>query len=229
MRKIIFDTETTGLSPQDDKIIEVGCVELINDIPTGKTFHRYYNPSNVIISEQSLKIHGLSNKFLSNYPSFENSVDELLNFIEKSILIIHNAAFDISMVNHTLKELEKEPINPDQFICTLEISKKRFPGSKVNLNALCRRFNISLDSREKHGALTDCFLLAQVYLELIGGRQRKIDFDSNKKTEDKKDNEKTIIKNHKTSAISIRISKDNIKNHQKMLKKISDAKWYKYY
>ena len=228
MRKIIFDTETTGLSPNDDKIIEVGCIELINDVPTGKTFHRYYSPGNVAISEQSFEIHGLSNKFLSKYPLFENSVDELLNFIEKSILIIHNAAFDISMVNHTLKELEKDPITGDQIICTLEMSKKRFPGSKVNLNALCRKFNISLDSREKHGALTDCFLLAQVYLELIGGRQRKIDFNSNIKTADKKDIEKTMLKSHESSPISMRISRDDLENHQEMLKKLSDAKWYKY-
>ena len=228
MRKIIFDTETTGLSPNDDKIIEVGCIELINDVPTGKTFHRYYSPGNVAISEQSFEIHGLSNKFLSKYPLFENSVDELLNFIEKSILIIHNAAFDISMVNHTLKELEKDPITGDQIICTLEISKKRFPGSKVNLNALCRKFNISLDSREKHGALTDCFLLAQVYLELIGGRQRKIDFNSNIKTADKKDIGKTMLKSHESSPISMRISRDDLENHQEMLKKLSDAKWYKY-
>lgn len=229
MRKIIFDTETTGLNPNEDKIIEVGCIELINDVPTGKTFHRYYSPGNVVISEQSLKIHGLSNKFLSKYPLFENSVDELLNFFGKSILVIHNAAFDISMVNQTLKDLDKVPITIDQFICTLEMSKKMFPGSKVNLNALCRRFNISLHSREKHGALTDCFLLAQVYLELIGGRQRKINFNSKISAADREDNEKTIIKNHHSSAISMGISKDNLKNHQKMLNKISNAKWYKYY
>ena len=150
MRKIIFDTETTGLDPEKDKVIELACVELINDIPSGKTFHRYYSPGNISISEQSFNIHGLSNKFLSKFQPFENSIDEWLDFVGNSILIIHNATFDLSMVNRSLRNTSRHPIEDKQCVCTLEMSKKKFPGSKVNLNALCRRFKISLESRQKH-------------------------------------------------------------------------------
>ena len=227
MRKIIFDTETTGLNPEVDKIIEVGCVELLNDVPTGKTFHRYYNPDNVKISEQSFNIHGLSNDFLSKFPTFENSIEELLEFFGDSLLVIHNAIFDVSMVNHTLNKLQKNKLRENQYICTLEMSRKKFPGSKVNLNSLCRRYKINLESRQKHGALTDCFLLAQVYLELIGGKQRKIEFENNIKSLNNKIGENVNVEQKHYPKLTIRLSKQDENNHQEMLKKIKNSVWEK--
>ncbi len=227
MRKIIFDTETTGLNPEVDKIIEVGCVELLNDVPTGKTFHKYYNPDNVKISEQSYNIHGLSNDFLSKFPTFENSIEELLEFFGDSLLVIHNAVFDVSMVNYTLNKLQKNKLRESQYICTLEMSRKKFPGSKVNLNSLCRRYKINLESRQKHGALTDCFLLAQVYLELIGGKQRKIEFDNNIKSLNNKIEKNVGLEHQHYPKLTIRLSKQDENNHQQMLKKIKNSVWEK--
>ena len=227
MRKIIFDTETTGLNPEVDKIIEVGCVELLNDVPTGKTFHRYYNPDNVKISEQSFNIHGLSNDFLSKFPTFENSIEELLEFFGDSLLVIHNAIFDVSMVNYTLNKLQKNKLRENRYICTLELSRKKFPGSKVNLNSLCRRYKINLESRQKHGALTDCFLLAQVYLELIGGKQRKIEFENNIKSLNNKIEENVNVEQKHYPKLTIRLSKQDENNHQEMLKKIKNSVWEK--
>ena len=168
MRKLILDTETSGLNPENDRIIELACVEMINEAPTGEKYHRYYNPGDIIISNEAEQIHGLNNKFLEKFPTFEKSAQEFLDFIEDSQLIIHNASFDLSMINASLKRIGKEIILPERAVCTLEMSKKMFPGSKNNLNALCRRFNISLENREKHGALTDCYLLLDVYIELLG-------------------------------------------------------------
>ena len=174
MRKLVLDTETSGLDPEKDKIIELACVEMVNDSPTGGKYHKYYNPGNIIISNEAEQIHGLNNKFLEKFPTFEKSAQEFLDFIKDSQLIIHNAAFDLSMINNALKRQGKTQISKDQTICTLEMAKKKFPGSKNNLNALCRRFDISLESRVKHGALTDCELLLDVYIELLGGKQEKL-------------------------------------------------------
>ena len=143
-RRLILDTETTGLDFDKDRIIEIACLELIDDVFSGKKFHSYYNPENIIISQQSEEIHGLTNDFLKKYNSFESEIKDFLEFIGDSQLIIHNAQFDLSMINNALKRIGKNMIPNDQTLCTLELSRKRFPGSKNNLNALCRRFGISL-------------------------------------------------------------------------------------
>ena len=178
MRKIILDTETTGLNPSSDRIIEIACVEMINEIPTGKVFHKYYNPGNVVIPEQAENIHGLSNEFLKDYKLFDDNIDEVLDFIDNCQLIIHNASFDLAMINSALERMHLKKIEESSALCTVRMARKMFPGSKVNLNALCRRFDISLANREKHDAVTDCFLLSQVYIELIGGKQHKFNFDN---------------------------------------------------
>ena len=177
-RRLILDTETTGLDFDKDRIIEIACLELIDDVFSGKKFHSYYNPENIIISQQSEEIHGLTNDFLKKYNSFESEIKDFLEFIGDSQLIIHNAQFDLSMINNALKRIGKNMIPNDQTLCTLELSRKRFPGSKNNLNALCRRFGISLEEREKHSAITDCFLLLQVFQELNGGKQGKLEFSN---------------------------------------------------
>lgn len=227
MRKIVLDTETTGLDPQKDRIIEIGCVELINDLPSGKNLHRYFNAENIKISEQSQKIHGLSNNFLKEFSPIEDEIDDILDFISDSQIIIHNVSFDLSMLNSLLKRLHLNTINEKQCFCTLELARRKFPGSKVNLNALCRRFGINLESRDKHGALVDSFLLAQVYIELIGGKQRQFSF--------RKENPKSKVRspnnlNQNLSRIPSRLATISIDpkeftDHKVLLKKIKNPIW----
>ncbi len=221
MRKLILDTETTGLDYDKDRIIECACLELINGQHTEERFHSYYNPDGVLISQQSEQIHGLSNGFLMKYKSFEDSIDSFLEFIGDSQLIVHNAQFDISMINSALRRKNRELISMNNVLCTLELAKKKFPGSKNNLNALCRRFNISLESREKHGALTDCYLLLRVYIELMGGKQEHLLFNSVQK--EAKHEEK--INYGDREKIIINVSDEEKILHQKMLEKIPNSIW----
>tara|TARA_B100000989_G_C19511464_1_gene459291 strand:+ start:925 stop:1605 length:681 start_codon:yes stop_codon:yes gene_type:complete len=223
MRKIILDTETTGLNFQNDRVIEVGCLELINDIPSGKSFHRYYSPGRIKISEEAEKIHGLNNKTLEKYPKFDDSVEEFRSFIKDSTLIVHNASFDISMINSAFSRNNIELINIEKCICSLIMAKKLFPGSKVNLNALCKRYNISIKGREKHDAMTDCHLLAKVYLELIGGKQRKFQFSKTTQKADVSNDDNSNMKNIKLPEIELIESEKN--NHLNMLKDIPRNLW----
>ena len=221
MRKLILDTETTGLDYQKDRIIECACLELVNDQHTEKRFHSYYNPDGVLISNQSEQIHGLSNAFLRKFDSFDDSIDSFIDFVGDSQLIVHNAQFDISMINNALERKNKEKINMSNVLCTLELAKKKFPGSKNNLNALCRRFNISLESREKHGALTDCYLLLRVYIELMGGKQEHLSFK-----EISKETEKTRkIDYGNREKVFADISAEEKLLHKKMLEKIPNSIW----
>jgi len=221
MRQIILDTETSGLDYDKDRIIEVGCLELVNGIYTGEKFHKYYKPENLIISSQSEQIHGLNNKFLSNFKTFDEEVDSFLSFINGSQLIIHNAQFDLSMINNSLKRLSREIIKRNETICTLEMAKKKFPGSKNNLNALCRRFDISLESRKTHGALTDSFLLLEVFNELTGGKQNILKLN----LKNLKNNE--IIKKINVEELpTVNLTKKEKSNHSEMLQKIEKHIWY---
>ena len=220
MRQIILDTETSGLDYDKDRIIEVGCLELVNGIYTGEKFHKYYKPENLIISSQSEQIHGLNNKFLSNFKTFDEEIDSFLSFINRSQLIIHNAQFDLSMINNSLKRLSKEIIKRNETICTLEMAKKKFPGSKNNLNALCRRFDISLESRKTHGALTDSFLLLEVFNELTGGKQNILKL----KVKNLENNE-VIKKINLEELPSVNLTKKEKSNHSEMLHKIEKHMW----
>ena len=220
MRKLLLDTETSGLSPEKDRIIELACVEMIDDLPTGDKYHRYYNPGDIIISNEAEQIHGLNNKFLEKFPTFEKSAHEFLDFIQDSQLIIHNASFDLSMINSSLKRIGKEIIPSKRTVCTLEMSKKMFPGSKNNLNALCRRFNISLENREKHGALTDCYLLLDVYIELLGGKQERLNLSQNKLHL----NEKFEVPKN-LEPVLVQLSNEEERLHEELLKKINQPIW----
>ena len=223
MLEVILDTETTGLDFEQDRIIEIACLELVDDMATGQKFHNYYSPGDIIISEHAEQIHGLSNSFLRKYDKFEDKMEEFLSFVGDSQLIIHNAQFDLTMVNNALKRLGKNQISKDQTICTLEMAKKKFPGSKNNLNALCRRFNISLESRVKHGALTDCELLLDVYIELLGGKQEKLSLMV--KSNVRNSHEDLQISNYEKNLVKISHEEETL--HQSMLKKISNPIWSK--
>lgn len=225
MRKIILDTETSGLNPKEDRIIEIACLELINDIPSGNIYHKFFSPGNVNISPEAEKVHGLSNNFLSKYDLFDNQVDEVLDFLEDSPIIIHNVSFDLSMINSSLERLRLQKLSEKRCICTLIMARKLFPGTKVNLNALCRRYKISLENREKHDAVTDCFLLAQVYMELIGGKQHKFNFfEKKEKTLSNLQQKKMNIK----FTPEIIVDNQELNCHEKMLSEISNSLWKKY-
>jgi DNA polymerase-3 subunit epsilon len=171
MREIVLDTETTGLDPEDGhRIVEIGAVELLNHMPTGRTFHVYINPDRMMPVE-AFEVHGLGNDFLRDKPRFAQVVDDFLAFVTDTRLVIHNASFDMRFLNAELRWAGKPALPATQALDTLAIARKRFPGSPASLDALCRRFGVDNSGREKHGALLDSEILAEVYLELIGGRQ----------------------------------------------------------
>lgn len=171
MREIVLDTETTGLDPlQGHRIVEIGAVELLNHIPTGKTYHSYINPERDVPREAEA-VHGLSSAFLKDKPVFSKIADELLEFIGDTALIIHNASFDVGFLNAELGFIKRPPILYERIIDTLVLAKKRHPMGPNSLDALCKRYGIDIAKRTKHGALLDSELLAGVYLELVGGRQ----------------------------------------------------------
>lgn len=171
MREVVLDTETTGLNPEKgDRIIEIGCVETWNHGATGRTFHKYICPD-FPLSPESIQITGLTDVFLQDKPRFYEVYKEFIDFIGDDPLVIHNAAFDIKFLNSEVKRCGGDDFNWDRIVDTLKIARKRFPGAQASLDALCRRFHIDNSSREKHGALLDAELLAEVYLELRGGRQ----------------------------------------------------------
>lgn len=172
MREIALDTETTGLKPNDgDRIVEIGCVEMINHVSTGKYLQLYINPERDM-PEEAFRVHGLSKEFLSDKPVFADVADEFLNFIGDADLVIHNAAFDMGFINAELTRMGRPAVDQTRAIDTVMMARKKFPGSPANLDALCRRFQIDNSNRTLHGALLDAELLAEVYLELKGGRQQ---------------------------------------------------------
>lgn len=171
MREIVLDTETTGFDPYSGhRLVEIGCVELINHMPSGNTYHQYINPERDV-PEEVVKVHGLDNAFLDDKPKFAEVVDDFLAFIGDDKLVIHNAEFDMKFLNAELGWLDKAKLPMDQAIDTLKIAREKFPGERVNLDALCRKYGVDNSNRTKHGALLDSELLAEVYLELIGGRE----------------------------------------------------------
>ena len=178
MRELVLDTETTGLDHESgDRIVEVGVIELNNYIITGKYLHYYINPEKKS-DPKAEKIHGLTTEFLSDKPKFFEIAETLIDFIGDNKVIIHNAPFDLGFLNAELSKCDMEELKEEQVIDTLIISRKKYPGQSVSLDALCRRFNIDLTTREKHGALLDARLLSQVYLELMGGNQTSLEFNN---------------------------------------------------
>ena len=176
MTEVVLDTETTGLSvAKGHRIIEIGCIELKNQIPTSKTFHSYLNPQRKV-SEDAIKVHGYTDEFLADKKLFKDVADDFLNFIENKKLIIHNAEFDISHINNELKLAGKKILDRKNVIDTLDLARDKYPGSQISLDALCKRFSIDNSRRKFHTALIDCELLSKVYINLIDQKEPKLDF-----------------------------------------------------
>ena len=227
MREIVLDTETTGLDPgTGDKIVEIGALELWNHLPTGKTFHKYLNPERNM-PEEAQAVHGLTEDFLRDKPLFSQIVDDFLRFIKDSKLIIHNASFDMKFINAELELAKKSKLSGDIAIDTLSIARKKFPGSPASLDALCRRFNIDNSARTLHGALLDSEILAEVYLELIGGRQpdfglSDINTNDNKKLEENRQTTK------RPEPLKRRLTEEEEKAHSVFVKKLGEnSVWHK--
>ena len=193
MKEVILDTETTGLSVKDGhRVVEIGCIELENLIPTKKIFHCYLNPERKV-SEKALKIHGYTDEFLSDKQKFKEIADEFLDFIKEKKIIIHNAEFDLAHLNNELSLIGKSKIVKDKIVDTLEIAREKFPGSGVSLDALCKRYHINNSRRTKHTALIDCELLAKVYINLLDQREPSLNFTQTDTVINKKNfNEKNI-------------------------------------
>ena len=224
VREIVFDTETTGFNyDKGDRLIEIGAVELINHIPTGKTYHQYINPEREV-PEDAVKIHGLTYNFLKDYPTFDKVADEWLEFIGDAKLVAHNATFDMNFLNYELKQLSKKQMSWDNCIDTLEIARSMFPGARCSLDALCKRFEIDNSARTFHGALLDAQLLAEVYLELLGGKEPALLLES-EKIKNKKSTDVSFSKNNRPER-NFPISDEELINHNDFLeKKLKSAVW----
>ncbi|MDC0517746.1 DNA polymerase III subunit epsilon [Candidatus Pelagibacter sp.] len=212
MKEIILDTETTGLSIRDGhRIVEIGCIELDNFIPTKKTFHCYLNPERKV-SEKALEVHGYTDEFLSTKKKFKEILDEFLSFIDGKKLVIHNAEFDLGHLNHELEIIGKKKL-PNEVIDTLILARDKFPGSPISLDALCRRYKIDNSKRVQHTALIDCDLLAKVYINLTDQKEPTLDFNSTDLLSRDFTKEKVLY-----SKKVIKLSSEEIENHKKYLK-----------
>jgi len=215
MKEIVLDTETTGLSVRDGhRIVEIGCIEIDNLIPTKNIFHYYLNPERKV-SEKAFEVHGYSDEFLSDKKKFNEIADEFLDFIRDKKIIIHNAEFDISHLNNELNLAGKPKIKKEDTIDTLDIARNKFPGSGISLDALCKRFRIDNSKREKHTALIDCELLAKVYINLLDQKEPKLNFSN---SNEKISLEESGIKKDYSKKI-IYPSPDELKDHKEFIKK----------
>ena len=218
MLEVILDTETTGLSiTEKHRIVEIGCIELENQIPTNKIFHEYLNPQRAV-SEDAYKIHGYSDDFLSDKKTFSEIAESFLKFIKDKKIIIHNAAFDLSFLNYEFRLINQKAINKNNIIDTLEIARLKYPGSQNSLDALCKRFNIDNSKREKHNALIDCQLLKEVYINLVDQKEPKLNL-VNAEIFDLKFKDNLIKKNNnsrkivKPSSVELELHRNYLKYH----------------
>ena len=222
MREVVLDTETTGLTPKTGhRIVEIGCVELVNLVPTGNVYHVYINPQRDM-PEEAFNVHGLSESFLRDKPLFEEIAEDFLEFVDGAQLVIHNAEFDMGFLNAELKLLNRAEL-ANIAVDTVRMARKKFPGAHANLDALCRRFGIDNSAREKHGALLDAELLAEVYLELTGGRQPGLLLSGEE--EATKSEEAQVAEKVERSARAHAASPSELAAHAEFLEKIDDPIW----
>ena len=213
MKEVVLDTETTGLSVKEgQRIVEIGCIELENQIPTTKKFHCYLNPERKV-SEKAFEIHGYSDDFLKSQKKFKDVCDDFLNFIKEKKLIMHNAEFDMAHLNNELSLIGKYKIDKKNIIDTLDLARDKFPGSQINLDALCKRFHIDNSRRDKHTALLDCELLSKVYINLIDQKEPTLDFKSHEKVKVDIDTNNLLY-----CKKIIYPTKEETKNHKEYLK-----------
>ena len=218
MKEVILDTETTGLSVRDGhRIVEIGCIELEDLIPTKNRFHCYLNPERKV-SEKALEVHGYTDEFLSTHKKFAEIVDEFLGFIENKRLVIHNAEFDLSHLNNELALLGKKKLNSENVVDTLALARDKFPGSPISLDALCKRYRVDNSKRTQHTALIDCDLLAKVYINLLDQKEPTLNFkneDDEKEIMNLKDVNQYYKKVIKPSEVQLKLHKEYLKNNLK--------------
>ena len=214
MIEVILDTETTGLSADKDRIVEIACIELNNHIPTKNIFHTFINPETKV-SADAFNVHGYSDEFLSNKLKFREIAKNFLDFIKDKKLIIHNADFDLGFLNNELRRLNIKPILKSDVIDTLQIARSKFPGVGNSLDALCKRYKINVEAREKHSALVDCHLLSKVYIELIDKKELTLDLELSNKG----NNEQMRLNNENRQGIIVPISPEKVEEYKKFLKK----------
>ncbi|MGU3574035.1 DNA polymerase III subunit epsilon [Brucellaceae bacterium C25G] len=231
MREIVFDTETTGLARLDDRIIEIGGVEMVNRFLTGRTFHVYINPQGKEVHPDALAVHGISNEQLLDKPVFADIVDDFLEFFDGAKLVAHNAMFDLGFINAELERLKREPIGTDRIVDTLALARRRNPMGPNTLDALCRRYGIDNSHRTLHGALLDSEILAEVYIELIGGKQTALGLssDSNQSSSVQSDGSVKVELSKRATPLPPRISDAEKAAHDALVAKMGDkAIWKKY-
>lgn len=225
MREIVLDTETTGFDPlKGDRLIEIGCVEIFNHLPTGEIYHRYFNPERDV-PDSAVQVHGLTNEFLADKPVFAQEVDGFLDFIADAPLVIHNAPFDMGFLNAELTRTGFKILPMSRAIDTLPMARRMFPGAPASLDALCKRFGVDLSGRDFHGALLDARLLAEVYLELRGGRQPGLDMGQNITLVQKEESgeQQRVFREPRTFPVS----KEEQQAHAVFLEKIKNPLWSK--
>ena len=219
IREIVLDTETTGLNPAEDRIVEIGCVELINCVQTGNTYQVYINPEREM-SSGAAEVTGYNDDFLRDKPVFAEIVDDFLHFVGDSRLVIHNAKFDIAFLNSELSRLDKPLFRLEDAIDTLDMARKRYPGAQASLDALCRRFDIDTSVRDKHGALVDSVLLAEVYVNLLGGKQSGLKFEDEENAYEERKRERKI-----RAARSFPPSQQELEVHHKFINSLNNPMW----
>lgn len=225
MREIVLDTETTGLDPaKGHRVVEIGAVEISNLIPTGRVFHKYIDPERDM-PEEAFRVHGLSREFLAGHQPFRSIADQFAAFIADAQLIIHNAEFDTKFLNAEFGLLDMQPLDPSRIVDTLAMARRRHPGAPNSLDALCQRYAIDLSRRDKHGALLDANLLAEVYAELCGGRQAALSLQSISVTRRATTGE---ILRHRTQALSPRLTEAEIDSHAQFVAAMKSPIWDRY-
>ena len=234
MREIVLDTETTGLSPQDGhRIIEIGALEMVNHVSTGQTFHVYINPERPI-EPDAMAVHGITNERVAGEPVFADLVDDFLNFIGDDKMVIHNAPFDMGFINAELERCGKPVLPMDRAIDTLVMARKKFPGGQASLDALCRKFGIDNSHRDLHGAMIDTDLLAEVYIELLGGKQPGLTLALDGDAVDVKPEENAVTANISTEKSAARpprahrASPEELAAHQAFVTSMKDPVWAQY-